>query len=231
MNNQDRFSFGLGLILVGLFSAILAHSVFGIRFNHIFTDNITDLRKPAPVVVVGIDDRSLNKLGAWPFQRNIFADAVAELYDKGARLVVFDVLFLESGTRDDTLRTVIAQEPRPTIFASKLDQTGTYFPNIFSLDSNAVSAIANVYPDEDGKVRFMHYFDKDKTGNCLPTLSYRAFFEYTRKKILGCDTAAQIFVYPENRPKQLSFIDVYEKKIDPIDVKGKVVFIGSVSLD
>jgi adenylate cyclase len=51
---------------------------------------------PGPeVTVVLVDDKSLGALGRWPFSRHLFARALRLLDDKGAKLVVFDLLFAE----------------------------------------------------------------------------------------------------------------------------------------
>jgi adenylate cyclase len=210
---------------------MLSRSTFGVRFDHIFTDNITDLKKESNVIVVGIDDKTLKSLGTWPFHRDVYANLIDQLYKEGARLVVFDILFITPGTRDDTMRASLGKQVQHTVFASKLDSTLTYFPTVYSVDDNALSALANVYPDEDGKVRTEYLFNRDKNGNCIPTLSYMAFFEYTKEKSFGCDDASRIFVYPDTMPKTFSLVDVLGDKIAQKDIEGKVVFVGSVSLD
>jgi CHASE2 domain-containing sensor protein len=47
------------------------------------------------VVVILVDDRSLESLGRWPFSRALFARALAMLDQAGAKVVAFDFLFTE----------------------------------------------------------------------------------------------------------------------------------------
>jgi CHASE2 domain-containing sensor protein len=47
------------------------------------------------VVVILVDDRSLETLGRWPFSRAVFARALAMLDQAGAKVVAFDFLFTE----------------------------------------------------------------------------------------------------------------------------------------
>jgi adenylate cyclase len=47
------------------------------------------------VVVILVDDRSLESLGRWPFSRALFARALAMLDRAGAKVVAFDFLFTE----------------------------------------------------------------------------------------------------------------------------------------
>jgi adenylate cyclase len=47
------------------------------------------------VAVVLVDDRSLAALGRWPLSRHLFAQAVRDIDQAGAKLIVFDLLFAE----------------------------------------------------------------------------------------------------------------------------------------
>jgi adenylate cyclase len=48
-----------------------------------------------PVVIVDIDERSLNKLGQWPWPRTRVADLITRLTKLGALVIAFDVVFAE----------------------------------------------------------------------------------------------------------------------------------------
>src|SRR4051812_2015756 len=48
-----------------------------------------------PVTIVDIDDKSLEKLGQWPWPRTRIADLVTELTRLGAVVIAFDVVFAE----------------------------------------------------------------------------------------------------------------------------------------
>jgi adenylate cyclase len=49
-----------------------------------------------PVVIVDIDDKSLEKIGQWPWSRTLIADLVTNLTRLGAVVIAFDVIFAES---------------------------------------------------------------------------------------------------------------------------------------
>ncbi|HRZ86621.1 MAG TPA: adenylate/guanylate cyclase domain-containing protein [bacterium] len=57
------------------------------------------------IAIVTIDDRSLDKLGRWPWPRAYIADAVRYLKDSGAAVIGFDILFTEPD-RNTALATV-----------------------------------------------------------------------------------------------------------------------------
>ena len=48
-----------------------------------------------PVVIVDLDERSLAEIGQWPWSRAVIAQMVQNLFQQGAALVAFDVVFPE----------------------------------------------------------------------------------------------------------------------------------------
>ena len=48
-----------------------------------------------PVTIVDIDDKSMEKLGQWPWPRTRIADLITELTRLGAVVIAFDVVFSE----------------------------------------------------------------------------------------------------------------------------------------
>src|SRR5882672_6361626 len=48
-----------------------------------------------PVTIVDIDDKSLEKLGQWPWPRTQIADLITELTRLGAVVIAFDIVFSE----------------------------------------------------------------------------------------------------------------------------------------
>ncbi|WP_318527248.1 CHASE2 domain-containing protein [Marinobacter confluentis] len=60
------------------------------------------------VVLVGIDERSLDDLGQWPWPRAVHARLVEKLAAAGAETIVFDVLFSEATPDDPDLASAMA---------------------------------------------------------------------------------------------------------------------------
>ncbi|MBN2823928.1 MAG: adenylate/guanylate cyclase domain-containing protein [Campylobacterales bacterium] len=54
-----------------------------------------ELPKSDSVVIVDIDEKSLDKLGQWPWQRDIFANLLYKLTDAGAQVIGLDIVFAE----------------------------------------------------------------------------------------------------------------------------------------
>ena len=84
----------------------------------------------SPVVVVGIDEKSLAVLGQWPWPRTKLADLAGRLAGMGARVVAFDVLFAEADRRgapgDDNGDAAFAAaiKDRPIVLGMGVESTG-----------------------------------------------------------------------------------------------------------
>jgi adenylate cyclase len=82
------------------FSAIdakIVDTMFRVRGPQATTESVT---------IVDIDERSLKEYGQWPWPRNIVADLTRKIYDSGALVVGFDILFAEKDrTSPSTLFT------------------------------------------------------------------------------------------------------------------------------
>ena len=69
------------------------------RLNTLVFDSYQQLKPRrwagAPVLILDIDEASLDKVGQWPWPRDLLGEITARLTDLGAAAVVFDVLFSE----------------------------------------------------------------------------------------------------------------------------------------
>jgi adenylate cyclase len=53
------------------------------------------IKPPDTVVIAAIDEKSIERLGRWPWDRDKIARLVEKLNDSGAEIIVFDVIFSE----------------------------------------------------------------------------------------------------------------------------------------
>jgi adenylate cyclase len=132
------------------------------------------------IYVAEIDDAALERYGQYPFPRNIYSDIIKDIYDRGAGLVVWNIMMPEVdrlGGDAELAETMLAL---PVILASRpsdktkndpinpgaailqpqfLDQLlpyGGIIANIPELENNSVGAgIVSTEPEIDGVVRRM----------------------------------------------------------------------------
>ncbi len=65
------------------------------------------IKPPDTVLIAAIDEKSIEKLGRWPWSRDKIAELVSKLIEAGAELIVFDVIFSEREKNDILLSTAI----------------------------------------------------------------------------------------------------------------------------
>ena len=69
-------------------------------FDNRLRDYMFILRGSKPdsknVVIVDIDDKSLKKVGQWPWSRNIVSNLLTNLNNAGVGLIAFDIVFAEA---------------------------------------------------------------------------------------------------------------------------------------
>ena len=136
--------------------------------------------KDVPVYTVNIDEATLDKLGQFPFPRDMYADIIKELYKRDAGLVVFNVLMPEKDRfgKDAVLGETLKKYPvvLPTLGSEKQKNTNHGSPaqaigmdpkglvveypgfisNVEPQESLAAGVgVVNTFPEIDGVVRRM----------------------------------------------------------------------------
>ena len=128
-----------------------------------------------PIYTVNIDEAALDKYGQWPFSRAIYADIIADIYKRGASLVVWTVLMPEADRQSGDAVLAETLKSHPTILSNIPNNVGKNTPrpngaaivnsnfidriynypgviaNIPELEMSAVGVgTTNVYPEIDG---------------------------------------------------------------------------------
>jgi adenylate cyclase len=136
--------------------------------------------KDVPVYTVNIDEATLDKLGQFPFPRDMYADIIKDLYKRDAGLVVFNVLMPEKDRfgKDAVLGETLKKYPvvLPALGSEKQKNTNHGTPaqvvgmdpagsvveypglinNVEPQESLAAGiGVVNTFPEIDGVVRRM----------------------------------------------------------------------------
>jgi adenylate cyclase len=119
------------------------------------------------IVIVAIDEASLQRHGHWPFTREKFADMMNNLWGYGATVVAFDVLFAERDESSDvSLLRALAEQDGDQAFREKLDK----FEPLLDRDRLFANAMQN------GPTILGYYFDSnEETAYQTGQLPYPAF--------------------------------------------------------
>jgi adenylate cyclase len=217
-----------GCVLIALVCALISLSSRGISI----TNQSFDILRTTPVrdeaVIIAIDDKSLQAIGSWPWDRDVFAALTEKVISGGAKSVIYDVLFLEPRQGDEEFKTVLSETDKPVILAAKLDQ-GTYLSSyLLASTTLAYSALANVDPDRDGKVR-AYAGSSIIGGSCVVGLAEAGFNVATFKTPI-CKQEAAMFRYPKTITTY-SLTDVLTGVVPENVFTQKTVFVGATALD
>ena len=212
---------GLGLLLL----VLLESSGLGTVLANHGLDLLFRLRGPRQpdqrIVLIGIDEPSLQRHGAWPFARELHARLLDRLHQ--ARAVGFDFLFPEPTTGDDRLSRAMAAGP-PVVLTLARAYDGRLLAPATTLAGQAGVGHVETMLSGDGIVRRFH--PEALTG--VPTFA-RALLE-------AAGLAAQApaggpliinFYGPEATFLFLSYADVLAGRHPPDFFRDRLVLVGA----
>jgi EAL domain-containing protein (putative c-di-GMP-specific phosphodiesterase class I)/CHASE2 domain-containing sensor protein/GGDEF domain-containing protein len=198
-----------------------------------------DLLHRAPsqqITVVEIDVPSLRAAGHWPWGRDRFATAIANLQNAGAKVVGFDVDFSarSSTAADQALADAVARRPGavilPTFVQPVVQANGearmVETSPLRGVAQDALLASVNIPIDDDGRVRRYQYgFGRDE--------AYRHSMAAALSEAPGQRADSFLIDYSVKTAQipHLSFEDVYENRFDAAKVKGRAILIGATALE
>jgi signal transduction histidine kinase len=137
-------------------------------------------RPPADIVIVAIDDRSLQSIGQrrgpWPWPRSVMAEVLDKLTAAGPRAIGLDVIYAEASTAEDDRRlaAALARNGRVILPAQLYETMVNGLPVTAWLRplpefANAAKALghAHISPEVDGMVRNLQLSKADDRGERL----------------------------------------------------------------
>jgi adenylate cyclase len=186
--NHILIALGVGAILVLLVYFVQPFATI----NRWFTDQLFLDTTPSPdIVIVAIDDKSLQEYGGWPWSdRSLQASAVNNLKAAGAAVIGFDVLFADQYENapvfadaiekaGNVVLSGIGDSPQATEQPMVVYKDFTLPAPIFA-DAAAGVAHANVVPEGGAVVRKVPLVVSDASGNIYPALvldMYKIYLE------------------------------------------------------
>ncbi|HKC65688.1 MAG TPA: CHASE2 domain-containing protein, partial [Pyrinomonadaceae bacterium] len=172
------------LILLVSLSAVVAVTWFVPSFSAATLNMLFRLRGSLPppndVVIVAVDDASLQEVGNWPWPRSVMASVLDKITSANPRAVGLDVIYAEnSDTADDNLLTEAIRHNGRVVLPAQLTEVETAKPDSQAGASNwlmplpeikgAAAAIGHAHadPDVDGVLRTIQLSKADAEGTRL----------------------------------------------------------------
>lgn len=236
----------LPILLLIIFGVVQFMSLIPMLDNFIYDYMLSSERKPmSNIIVVGMDERSINEIGTWPWPRFYMADAISKVADMGAAAIGVSVLY-------DTYSADEANDAALVAAAEKTDRLVLAAMGIFSDESQETliaedyilpfdelaqvtnAGFINVLPDEsDGVMRnaLTSFRYGDITVYSLPMEVYRTYCRVTgtRENEVPLDRFGQFPIHYVARPGRftaLSLWGVINDEYNPEIFKNAIVLIG-----
>ena len=143
---QSRLFHFLILLVLLAAATYYSHSNHDLRkrLQYVVFDAFNQLHpRPATddVVIIDIDEESLERLGQWPWPRTIMADLTTRLKGMGASAIAFDMVFAEP---DRTSPGMIAERLPETDAMQPVKDAMTTLPDNDAVFAEAISKAGNV---------------------------------------------------------------------------------------
>lgn len=209
-------------------------------YDTIITANPSKLTND--VVIVGIDELSMDRLGRWPWPRTTHAQLIEKLHEAGAKTIVFDILFPEPSPGDRAMASAM-QEHGNVILPLHLSPPSRHYLISEQLPAPALASAAaklghaHVELDEDGLARGLYLYNG--LGNQLwPSLALAAYKTSSPAKKTS-NVPPYINVRQHYRAIPMaggagtlptySYVTVLDEPSAEDVFKGKTVFVGATA--
>lgn len=166
------------------------------------------------ILIIEIDDVSINEIGRWPWPRDKFAILLEKL--DSAKVVGLDISFFEPSQNDSYLIRAL-EKNKNVVLSSEVSE-------IFSMPIfNSSTGYANLKTDSDGITRTV---ETGLNENILP-FAFEIYSKYSNsKKEYPKKEYAINFV---NSPGSFDSISFSEALAKNISVKNKIVLVGATA--
>ncbi|MBD3238591.1 MAG: CHASE2 domain-containing protein [Candidatus Moranbacteria bacterium] len=254
--NSSRFFSLIGFISALLIALILG-VVFYFDFFYTFREKITDKlflasEPKSPIVIIAIDNQSIQAFNQWPFDREIHAQIIDKLNQGQAALIGYDVNFAQpsQSQADQALKNSIERAGNvflPLQVHYYLEQGQIKLKNLIKpmpdfIESAQGLGLANVHPDFDGVIRRAPLFINSFRENyySLPWLLAQHFQSKQpdsnlikpRANTSNYNSLFRInYVGPPGAFKNISAKNLLQANFDPEVLKNQIVLVGSTAAD
>lgn len=236
----------IGLVLLP-FTVYLSLSA-GLALNNPLYDSLRRLT-PLPVdpriLLVTIDDQSLQQLGQWPWPRSLHADLIDRLGAAQPVGILFDVIFSEPGeaSEDQRLADAVCNAGNVLLPLVTEGSVSAHPPDerlmpLFKC-AKGVGHV-NVEADNDGVVRSL-YLREGPPGNTLPQLAWLAYTltgepepmpGFTQKATAPHwhrEHAVRVPFTADGHFPSVSYVSVLRGEVSPELLRGRLILVGATA--
>src|SRR3989344_1424356 len=236
---------GIGILVSASYSAGLFAGL-----EYFFEDLLFSPKAIHPdIVIIGIDNASLQKIGQWPWPRKIFADVLAKLKESQPQALGLDILLAEPsryGQGDDAaLAKTISSLPYPitlpaeaeaiTITDGQAKTNSTTLPlELFLKNTQIKIGHINVIQDRDNTIRSFTQKIIIPEGQTYPSFAHSIINNLGKDEPSAknpLETQRIVYAGPPGTIRTIPFWRLYYQKELLPDLKNKIIFIGVTAPD
>lgn len=217
-------------ILISITISFLLLIFFEIGFFVTWQDKLSDslfrARPPSSqIVIIAIDNASLQKIGRWPWSRSVHAQLLENLTsDKfKPKVIGFDISFFEKESLETDRRFKLAIEKSKNVVLAKENPLSPLLP-IEILRKSARSGFVDIIADSDGVTR------KYKVANSFAIEILKTYLkkeEFPEKDIPGIFRIN--FAGKSESFLTISYSDILDGKINNQLLNDKIVLVGATA--
>ena len=216
-------------------------------FDYLFYDQLSGLSRPEAdpdILLVTIDDPSLQSLGKWPWPRDTHAALLNKLQSAKPKAILLDILFSEPSTEaDDAALATAMQQAAPVYIpmhfvspgsdgrdydvvkpiapianaAAGIGQVNVEFDN-----DGAVRRAILCFPDGEKGLKWPHLVELVARTDGKPTQAYRTGDR--------CGSSVLIPYAPRGSFTEISYADLLNGEVPADLIAGRIVIIGATAV-
>ncbi|MDR5860680.1 CHASE2 domain-containing protein [Halomonas eurihalina] len=199
------------------------------------------------ILIIAIDERSLNALGQWPWPRSLHAALLDRLADTDISAVLFDVVFIEPARlpgHDQRLASALRRQGHTYLPIIRPETSGRSSIPRYLLPAEPLRQAArglghiDIRADDDGTVRRIHL-----QGGSVPQLTLRLYEDLvTGNRVTPPDATQDILaknstdlevLIPYRGPTyhypRVSYVDVLEGRLPHSLLKDRIIMVGATA--
>ncbi len=198
------FLFVFSLVL-SFFIGIESFSFLENRVHDLYLQNSKQITND--VVIIGIDNESIEKIGRFPWDRDVYAKLVDNLTEGEAAAVGFDLIFSEvQGEEDHTFAKSIEENgsvllatygefnDQITEDTKSISADFFYYPNDILMESNPHLGFINTILEDDNVVRrALPYIYDVETDSYKTSFNYELYKMYASKNGIPIDELSKSY--------------------------------------
>ncbi len=233
LEKQQRSSIIIIILVTFFLVSMYSSGWFGTTQNRL-QDSLFSQRIPVDeIIILAIDDKSIQEIGRWPWSRTVFS----QLFNKldNSSVIGVDIGFFEPEDSDvdklaNSLKGKKVVMPIELVFEKELKEPIELLP-IPEIRKGVMLGLVNIFSDSDGITRKApaFYMYNNKTYQSFSSAIYELYnerkFEYKENFILIN------YVGKPGTFKSYSITDIINNRIDLSELKNKILLLGATSPD